>query len=238
MTNGYKNKKKYYLIIIGLIIFNLIIYNLFVKNGGYNMKGNYLPYDRSLALKSSLITFLISLPIFSFILGTVFAIIPYKKLSYAKKYIRSTTLTLLVMNALFSVLLFCLMILTFVGWYPVPQQEDIQTKKATQAQKIAEIKSFEAEMKILLDSSNYYFDEGIKALDNGENPSEITNRISEPLKRLEKEIDINTRSFSDIAFELQFTKKELDSVFKNFRTYMKPIGEKHRKLKQKGVKLN
>lgn len=233
MTSGYKNKKKQYLIIIGLIIFNLIAYNLFVKNGGYDMKGNYIPYDRSLVLKNSLIAFLISLPILSFILGAIFAIIPYKKLSYAKKYTRAVKITLLAINSLFSAGLISIMMMTLIGWYPVPEE-----KQTSQQQKIEGIKKFEAEINVLADSSIYYFDTGIKALDNGEDPIEISKVISKPLKRLQTKIDLKGRSFSKTASELQLTEKEYDSVFENLGIYMKSIKEKHNRLLENGVKVD
>ena len=238
MTDVYKSKKKQYLIILGLIIFNLIIYNLFVKNGGYDAKGNYLPYDRGLALKSSLISFLFAIPLLSFIIGAVVALFPYKKLAYTKKYKRSVISTLLVINTVFSTLLIIIVIMTLIGWYPAPQEETTQTHTITQTQKNAKIKKFESEVKILIDSSNYYFVIGINALDLGKDSSEITNLISTPLKRLEDKIGERTMSFSETAYELQLTKNEVDSVFKNLGIHMESVQEKYNRLSEKGVKLN
>jgi hypothetical protein len=231
VTDGYK--KKQYLIIIGLIIFNIIAYNFFVKNGGYDMIGNYIPHDNALALKSSLMAFLVAIPIVSFILGAVFAIIPYKKLQYTQKYKRSATVTLLAINSLFSAGLISIMMMTLIGWYPGPEEE-----QTTQQQKIEGIKKFEAEVMVLADSSNYYFDLGIKALDKGGDPIEISKLINEPLKRLQTKINLKSRSFSKTAFELQLTLKEYDSVFGSFGAYIKPIMEKYNVLVEKGVKVD
>ncbi len=46
-------------------------------------------------------TFLIVIPIISFLLASLFNFIPYKKLNYKKKYFRFAIVTLLILNVIF-----------------------------------------------------------------------------------------------------------------------------------------
>lgn len=230
----YDKKKKHLLIIGGLILFNLIAFNLFVKTGGYDASGQYIPYDQAKALKSSLITFFIGLPIISFLLGLLVAIFPFRKLPYRKKYLRASLLTMLTINGLFSFGLVCIMAMTAMGWYPPPNQDDLIDNQKSKEQGIQEFKN---EIKVLCDSSNYYFDLGLDALENGQEPNEIGERINPKLKNFERQLDAKTREFQETASDLGLTENEYEKVFDDLSEYIQPMTQKHRQLKEKGVEI-
>jgi hypothetical protein len=231
---AYDKKKKHLLIIGGLILFNLITYNLFVKTGGYDSSGQYIPYDQAKALKSSLITFFIGLPFISFFLGLLVAIFPFKKLPYSKKYLRASLLTMLTINGLFSFGLVCIIAMTAMGWYPAPQQDNFVDNQESKEQGVQKFKN---EIKVLCDSSNYYFDWGLDALENGQEPNEIGEKISPKLKNFESQLDAKTREFQKNASDLRLTENEYQKVFDDLSEYIEPMTEKHRQLREKGVKI-
>ncbi len=234
LEEPYDKKKKHQLIIGGLVLFNLIFYNLFVKSGGYDASGQYVPYDQAKALQGSLATFLIGVPILSFLLGLLVAIFPFRKLPYGKKYLRASLLTMLTINGLFSLLLVFIMAMTALGTYPPTPPDNIGNSAKSKEQGIQEFKN---EIKALADSSIYYFDLGFEALKNGEEPSEIGERISPKLKSFESQLDSKSREFQRTAHELGLSEMEYREVFSDLNEYLQPITEKHRELRESGIEI-
>ena len=102
-----EDRNKHLKIIIGLIILNTILFGVIVKNPK-SMTENMLT-----ALNANLIGF----NILGFLIGAVVSIFPYKELSYKKKYLRSSLLTIMILQILMTVCLILLGLMTLVGWY-------------------------------------------------------------------------------------------------------------------------
>ena len=101
------DRKKYLKIIIGLIIINTILFGIIVKNPK-SITDNLLT-----ALNANLIGF----NVLGFLIGAIVSIFPYKELSYKKKYLRSSLLTIMILQILMTVGLILLGLMTLVGWY-------------------------------------------------------------------------------------------------------------------------
>ncbi|WP_417557456.1 hypothetical protein [Mesoflavibacter zeaxanthinifaciens] len=97
---------------------------------------------------------------------------------------------------------------------------------------------FKKEMKILADSSVYYFDQGISELNKEIDPDSISREIKDKLKILEKQIDQKSRAFQEKAIKLKLTKEEYQQVFVDLNQLMKPIIQRHKELSEKGVDFN
>lgn len=87
-----------HLMTIAVLIVVTYVFSAFINQGSVNMAGEYV--DKQTVNAAVLKTLLIAVPILSFILGALFAFIPYKKLSYKKKYLRASLLTIIVINSL------------------------------------------------------------------------------------------------------------------------------------------
>jgi uncharacterized protein YacL len=101
------DRKKYLTRIVGLIIINTILFGLLIK-------GSRSTIDTFLAaLNANLIGF----NILGFIIGTIVAVLPYKGLTYKKKYLRSSLLTILTFQIIMTLGLILIGIMTLLGWY-------------------------------------------------------------------------------------------------------------------------
>ncbi len=98
---------KYLKIIIVLIIINTILFGIIVKNPK-SITDNLLT-----ALNANLIGF----NVLGFLIGAIVALFPYKELSYKKKYLRSSLLTIMILQILMAVGIISLGFMTLVGWY-------------------------------------------------------------------------------------------------------------------------
>ena len=101
------DRKKNLKIIIGLIIINTILFGIIVKNPK-SITDNLLT-----ALNANLIGF----NVLGFLIGAIVSIFPYKELSYKKKYLRSSLLTIMILQIIMTVCLILLGLMTLVGWY-------------------------------------------------------------------------------------------------------------------------
>ena len=101
------DRKKNLKIIIGLIIINTILFGIIVKNPK-SITDNLLT-----ALNANLIGF----NVLGFLIGAIVSIFPYKELSYKKKYLRSSLLTIMILQVIMTVCLILLGLMTLVGWY-------------------------------------------------------------------------------------------------------------------------
>lgn len=102
-----KTERNKTLITIGiLIIFNTTMFVLFAK--GLDFKNN---------LVASLNANLIGFNIIGFILGTIFALFPYKGLSYSKKYLRASLRTVFVLHTIMAIGLIFIALMTLIGCY-------------------------------------------------------------------------------------------------------------------------
>ena len=230
MNNLYDKKKKHLLTIAGLTLFNIVIYNLFIKTGGYDIDGQFIPYDFNRLLKSSLTTFLFGLPILAFIIGTLVALIPYKNLSYGKKYFRSSIVSLLSINGLFTFGLIIIMIMTFAGIYP----QEIQKEE----NKVLTTQDFHNEFKILADSANYYFDLGIDEVKNGKSPNEVSNLVGPNLNRIKRKIELKLQDFYNNAKKSEMNQNEYEEAFENILKFLLPLQKKTTELKLLGVEID
>ena len=229
MEDTYKKKRKHLLIIAGLTLFNIVIYNLFIKTGGYDIDGQFIPYDSSRLLKSSLSTFLFGLPILALIFGLIVSLIPYKNLSYGKKYFRSSVLSLLSINGLFTFGLVIIMIMTFAGLYPQEMQKEEKKVLTTQ--------DFHSEFKILADSANYYFNLGIDEVKNGKSPSEVSSLIGPKLNNIKSKIDSKLQDFYNEAQNSGMNQDEYEKTFSELQEYITPLQNKTKELKDLGVEI-
>ncbi len=98
---------KYLKIIIVLIIINTILFGIIVKNPK-SITDNLLT-----ALNANLIGF----NVLGFLTGAIVALFPYKELSYKKKYLRSSLLTIMILQILMTIGIIFLGFMTLVGWY-------------------------------------------------------------------------------------------------------------------------
>lgn len=102
-----KDRKWFFMVMIFLIFLNTILFGLLVKDRN-SITENML---------SALIAYLIPFNIIGFFLGALVSIFPYKKLSYAKKYLRSSLLSIMIIQILMTLCLILLGCMTLLGWY-------------------------------------------------------------------------------------------------------------------------
>jgi len=103
-----KKQEKFFLkIIIVLAVANTILFPIVIK-GGRGPAGNF---------QAILISNLVGFNILGFLIGALVALIPYKGLSYKQKYLRSSLLTILIIQAIMSAIIILLIILTVIGWF-------------------------------------------------------------------------------------------------------------------------
>lgn len=95
--------KSYFLKIGGLIVLNTFMFATFIQ--GRSFIDNLL---------TSLNANLIGFNIVGLILGTIVAIL----LSYKRKYLRASLLSILVIQSIMTIGLVLIVIMTIVGWYP------------------------------------------------------------------------------------------------------------------------
>ncbi len=102
-----KFERKKTLIKIGmLILFNTIMFVILIKNRDF--------WDK---LSTSLNANLIGFNMAGFLLGAIVAIFPYKGLSYNKKYLRASLLTIFVLQTIMAIMLILIALMTFLGLY-------------------------------------------------------------------------------------------------------------------------
>lgn len=159
-------KIKHLKLLIILTVIGLIGYNLLIKHGFYGVGGDFVDYTPKGIFILSLYTYFLSFPILALIIGLFVSFLPYKKLSYGKKYFRAAVLSLITIESFFIFLLIGILVMTVVGTYPpkVSQEEILKNKE----QYVAEYKHC---MQPLIDSSIVYLDRMIieKSIDNAEN---------------------------------------------------------------------
>ncbi|WP_298512758.1 hypothetical protein [uncultured Kordia sp.] len=108
----------------------------------------------------------------------------------------------------------------------------------TKSDKQLKIEHFQSEMKRINDSSLYYFDKGIKLLEEGVHPNVISARINGKLTYYKTEINIRSRGFKTIAKKLNLSEKEYDKVFEELGEIFQSSREKFKYLTENGVKIN
>ncbi len=101
-----KTQKRKYLSRIGILIVINTIGFAILANDGTTMSDRFW---------TSLNANLIGFNIVGFILGAIVALFPYKGLTYKKKYLRSSLLTILTIQALFTIGLILLIPLILLG---------------------------------------------------------------------------------------------------------------------------
>jgi hypothetical protein len=101
------DKKKYLARILVLIVINTLLFGLLIK-GPRSTTDNFLS-----ALSGNLIGF----NILGFIVGSIVALFPFKGLSYKKKYLRASLLTILIIQIIMLVGLVLIGLMTLIGWY-------------------------------------------------------------------------------------------------------------------------
>jgi hypothetical protein len=93
-----------------LIAINIIIFNAFIRNGGYDLTGKYVPYNSEQYIEGSITAFFIIVPLICIFIGSIFALIPYKDLSYKVKHRNISLYIIFGVNCI--MLLRCLIIIT------------------------------------------------------------------------------------------------------------------------------
>lgn len=100
----FKRPNKHLFIAISiLIVINIIIYPMVMKN--------------VMPISELAIFFLFSLNLVGFLLGSIIAIFPYRKLPYLIKQLRISLLIVLLLNALIFFTTVLLFIMSLLGWY-------------------------------------------------------------------------------------------------------------------------
>jgi hypothetical protein len=92
-------RNKWILYILTLALFAFIL-SLFVGNKEVvNLDGTAASIDEIII--STLKTLFIIIPLFGFILGSLFSFVPFKKAKYKEKYLRTSLLIMLILEGLF-----------------------------------------------------------------------------------------------------------------------------------------
>lgn len=99
-------KKKYLKWVIGLIVLNTLLFPVLLRAED-NFSDNF-----SLALHANLVGF----NVFGGIIGGIVALFPYKGLSFGKKYVRSSLLSILCLQGLMCIGLLLIGIMKLLGW--------------------------------------------------------------------------------------------------------------------------
>jgi hypothetical protein len=107
----------------------------------------------------------------------------------------------------------------------------------TQSNKLKEIQNFKSEILKINDSSAYYFDKGIKLLEEGKNSIDIAKSIKPKLKYFEIELDKKVRGFQKTAERLKLSNTEYENVFNELNESIKSNLEKYKYLTDKGILL-
>lgn len=222
-----KTRNKYLFAVAGLVVFNLVCYNLFIRTGGYSLDGQYQAYNPSYVLRTSLITFLVSLPLVGLVLGLLVALLPYRQLPYGKKYLRASLLSLMSLNGLFCAMLLWVIFQTLMGWYP--------PKEPTLAKGDALVLDFEKEVKALNDSSNYYFDKALNETNQGADPKTVAAKYGDKVRYFEKELDARYKTFQVQGKESNIDNKQYAKVILEVNKLIQPTRAKFDTLKKRGV---
>ncbi len=94
-TKEQRNKHLWIIVILSVITFAITsIFN----RGAVNLAGEYV--DQKGVNTAALTTIIFTIPIVGFFLGTLVTLIPYKGLAYKQKYLRSSLLTIIVIDAI------------------------------------------------------------------------------------------------------------------------------------------
>jgi len=92
-----KEKRNQHLwIIVVLSVLNFALISLF-NSGSVNLTGEYI--DQKGVNTAALKTLIFTVPITGFILGALVALIPFKGMTYKKKYLRASLLTIIVIDS-------------------------------------------------------------------------------------------------------------------------------------------
>jgi antitoxin component YwqK of YwqJK toxin-antitoxin module len=108
---------------------------------------------------------------------------------------------------------------------------------ASKSEKEKTLIVFKNKMKLLSDSSALYFDKAFDDLERGVESNIVENKYREPVKALEKQLDILAKKFQQASIDLGFTNSEYEEVFVDLKTYMKPFILSHKRLKSMGVEF-
>ncbi len=222
--------KRRYLIIGSLVLLNLIAYNLFVKTGGSDLSGHYVGWDRTTALKNSLIAFLLGIPLISFTLGLLFALWPFKNTPYAKRYLRASLSTWLVINALFSIGMLIIAALTLTGRYP----QDARNRETHVLARQALLDECNAQA----DSASFYLDWGLSELENGKDAHEVVRFVKPALDRFADNINKVLQELVDEASKESMSPSEYDRTVSTLEGILNPVKDKIIMLKERGVELH
>ena len=105
MTNQIfpKNKRnKWIIYIVILAILTLLLSSIFGTGEGQHLDGSAATFNETRI--ATLRTLFLNIPIFGFVLGTILSFIPFKGASYKQKYLRTSLLITLIIEAFFFVL--------------------------------------------------------------------------------------------------------------------------------------
>ncbi|UTW62837.1 hypothetical protein KFE98_01370 [bacterium SCSIO 12741] len=93
-----KSPKKWIRIAIALSLLNATYFILFNENGGFNSKGEYVPFSVEQNIRSALSVFVLFLPLLSLLLGALFASLPFGQLTYEKRFKKVFWWALILLN--------------------------------------------------------------------------------------------------------------------------------------------
>ena len=94
-TKEQRNKHIWIIAILSVVTFALIS---LLNRGAANLAGEYV--DRQEVNIAALKTLIFTIPVVGFILGTLVALVPYKRITYKQKYLRMSLLTIIVIDSL------------------------------------------------------------------------------------------------------------------------------------------
>lgn len=101
-------RKKYLIKIVILIVLNTVLFGLLVKS----------PRSTIDSFLTALNANLIGFNIVGFLLGTLAALLPYKGLTYKKKYVRASLLVILTIQIFMCAVYLSIGLMTLLGRYP------------------------------------------------------------------------------------------------------------------------
>ena len=202
-----KLKKNLLIINIILIVVSLLLFNLFIKNGGFILDGDFIPYSVWQSLKASLMTMLLAIPFMTLVMSLLVNIIPYNKTNYTGRFKLTYLWVWIVLNAI----AFLYVAQGVIIQYFVKADEF----KARQEK----IRLFEEELLAYKDSALYYMDLAIKEAEpDSVNDLEVYYKYIDELKKYEYKIDSTSTSFHK-------TLKEKGLIYKDYIRSIKTVIE-------------
>ncbi len=91
-----EHRKRLIIYIVAILLINIALAMYINTSGATNLAGEEV--SPVAVVRATFITLFIGIPFIGFILGLVISILPYKQLSYSKKYLRASLISILLIH--------------------------------------------------------------------------------------------------------------------------------------------